>query len=83
MMWESAATFSFSIASYVVVFVMVLMAVNAVVASLKGHGNVLIVIFALLFFSYRLICPCRAALDPLGRISKHRLSASRGNNLAF
>ena len=41
MMWEPAATYSFSIASYAVVFFMVLMGVIAVVASLKGHGGVL------------------------------------------
>jgi len=50
MMWELTATFSFSIASYAVVFIMVLMAIIAMVASLKGRSGVLVVIFGISFF---------------------------------
>jgi len=49
-MWDPASGFSFSFASFAVVFVMILIAIIAVIASTKGHGKVLIVLFAISFF---------------------------------
>jgi hypothetical protein len=48
--WDPASGFSFSYASFAVVLVMTLIAIFAVIASIKGHGTVLIVLFAISFF---------------------------------
>ena len=50
MIWDPAATFSFSLLSLAVVFLMILVSVIAVIAAVQGHGGVLIVLFALSFF---------------------------------
>lgn len=48
--WDPASGFSFSYASFAVVLVMTLIAIFAVIASIKGHSTVLIVLFAISFF---------------------------------
>jgi len=47
---DPASTFSFSTASFAVVFVMILISIIAIIASIKGHGTMLIVLFAVSFF---------------------------------
>ena len=49
-LWSPDAAFSFNIASMAVILTMVILAVVAIVASLKGHAAVLIVIFGVSFF---------------------------------
>lgn len=56
-MWDPTGVFTFSTGnfavlagSFAVIFVMVILSVIAIVASLKGHGGVLVVIFAVSFF---------------------------------
>jgi len=49
-MWDPASVFSFSVASFAVVFAMILLAIIAVIASIKGHSTVLFVTFAISFF---------------------------------
>ena len=48
--WEPDSVFSFSTASFAVVFVMILISAIAVIASIKGHGTILIILFAISFF---------------------------------
>lgn len=49
-MWDPASMLSFSAPSFAVAFSMVLMAIIVVIASTKGHGRVLFVLFAISFF---------------------------------
>lgn len=48
--WDPASVFSFSIAGFAVVFAMILISIIAIIASIKGHGTALIVLFAVAFF---------------------------------
>lgn len=50
MIWDPAGTFSFSLLSFIVVFLMILVSIISVIAAVQGHGGVLIVLFALSFF---------------------------------
>ena len=50
MIWDPASTFDFSLLSYAVVFIMILVSIIVVAASVQGHGGVLIVLFAISFF---------------------------------
>jgi hypothetical protein len=49
-LWVPEASFSFNIASMAVVLLMIVLAIIVIVASLKGHSTVLIVIFGISFF---------------------------------
>jgi hypothetical protein len=49
-LWIPDSSFSFNIGSMAVIFTMTILAVIAIVASLKGHAGVLIVIFGVSFF---------------------------------
>ena len=49
-LWIPDASFSFNIASMAVVLLMIILAIIAIVASLKGHAAVLIVMFGISFF---------------------------------
>ena len=49
-LWLPDASFSFNIASMTVIVLMIITAITAIVASLKGHAGVLIIIFGVSFF---------------------------------
>ena len=49
-LWLPDAPFSFGTASMAVILIMIVLAVVAIVASLKGHAAVLLVIFGVSFF---------------------------------
>lgn len=48
-LWDPASPFSFSPASFVVVFWMILIAIIAVIASIKGNSTMLLVMFVVAF----------------------------------
>lgn len=48
-LWDPASTFSFNPASMLVVFLMMLAAILVVIASLKGHSTMLMVLFVVSF----------------------------------
>jgi hypothetical protein len=49
-MWDPASGLSFSFMSFAVVFIMILIGIFSIIASLKGHSTVLVVLFAIAFF---------------------------------